>query len=1084
MEDDATLLDTNDSRLCESPAPRNGGAYCVGENTETRACLQAFCPVDGVWGSWSPWSACSSTCGAGLRHRSRKCDSPPPSNGGKPCPGEAMEDVLCEDLPLCPVNGGWSSWGPWSSCSRTCGAGSTQHRERKCDMPPPANGGRPCIGSESQVRACERKTCPINGGWGQWSAWSHCSKSCGGGIRRRTRQCNNPSPQFGGAPCQPQGGDSETTECQENPCPVNGEWSNWSSWSACVGRCGVGIQSRTRTCTEPAPSYGGHLCRGSAKDSRTCSLPFVDDSEPCPSASGSGSSVGANWSSWSAWSECVPDCSSTESESGDSGRRHRTRNCMILRDGKYVAAQSIRECEGHAEEVEKCYPPASSLLDCVDKNRPLYGNLIGELRGRLGGKPLTDIKIVGNWSATSSAATSFRIEFQNVPPEHSLCLQVLSEIASPVFWYAAGEIERASNGEYVTGRSGQFTWNSLGQFADGSNVRLELALRRVDSDDYGNEEKKAVVLRMETTVIGDCPIALRPDTVEDKDVPAWSAGAKVELSDFKEQIVQLDPSKGKLHVSCSRTYGVVDWTSGRRLIEPYGWNSDLTTSAGRRQRFLSQNLFVDRLFVFSDPAKGVISLTADTTISKVSGAVCPEGFEIVLARMDGRRQLLGAANLDYCRDVNECSSPDLNTCDQICENTSPGYSCKCHEGYRLSPDGRSCLDIDECTEGENAGVLVCPAGQRCVNKPGTFTCVPGCGEGLQFSASGDSCEVCCIADIDECRSGKDVCSGHKCINTYGGYVCSCRSGYELINNRCQDIDECKSGEARCRSNEACVNLPGLYECRQVCPRGYRYAGDLADGMPNCIDVDECHTNENICPAEAVCINEPGSFRCQCPDGQPPVKHSCLDINECQTSANTCNEGELCINIPGSHMCIKPDCPDSYHWDAGTQILCTESNLPCPKGARYADSVQYISVSIPKTNGTIGRNIMLRVVDWNQVQQGNCHYQLLDKANGTPVSHRSKNGVVYLIPDWTSPAFKAPGSEVIHASLDQSTPALYYLFFRVSCYEGLPWHVTTNPQDFDVYPVGRQLQQVPYGDDSKLIFQHSFYVYISISKYPF
>lgn len=91
-------------------------------------------------------------------------------------------------------------------------------------------------------------------------------------------------------------------------------------------------------------------------------------------------------------------------------------------------------------------------------------------------------------------------------------------------------------------------------------------------------------------------------------------------------------------------------------------------------------------------------------------------------------------------DVNECSSPDLNTCDQICENMSPGYSCKCHEGYRLSPDGRSCLDIDECTEGENAGVPVCPAGQRCVNKPGTFTCVPGCGEGLQLSPSGDACE--------------------------------------------------------------------------------------------------------------------------------------------------------------------------------------------------------------------------------------------------------------------------------------------------------------------------------------------------------
>ncbi|VUZ55036.1 unnamed protein product [Hymenolepis diminuta] len=1133
-------------RKCDSPAPKNGGAYCVGESTDTRACLQAFCPADGVWGAWTPWSSCSSTCGAGLRQRTRKCDSPPPSNGGKPCPGEAMQDVLCEDLPLCPVNGGWSSWGPWSSCSRTCGPASTQRRERKCDMPPPANGGRACIGPESQVRACERKNCPIDGGWGAWGPWSHCSKSCDGGIRRRTRQCNNPTPQFGGAQCE--GSDNESTKCQENPCPVNGEWSNWSSWSACVGRCGVGIQSRVRTCTEPAPSYGGHLCRGSAKDSRTCSLPYTDGDESCPSQPDVGS-AGASWSQWSGWSECLPDCSTTtEGKPGESGRRHRSRNCTILRDGKYVSAKSIRECEGHAEEFEKCYPPPGTSFECTDKNRPLFGKLIGEVRGRLGEKSLTGIEVVGNWSIASTEATSFKIEFKNVPPEHSLCLQVLSEMASPAFWYAAKEIESASNGEYVTSRNGEFTWNSLGQFADSSNVRLEQSLHRSD-DNFGNEREKGVILQMETTINGDCPISLRPDTIEDNDENAWSAGAKVELSDFKEQVVQLDPSKGKLHAFSSRTYGVVDWTNGRRLTEPYGWNSDVTASAGRRQRFLSQNLFVDGLTISSDPARGIITLTANTAISKVSGAVCPEGFEIVEARMDGRKQVLGSVNLDYCRDVNECISPRLNTCDQICENTSPGYRCKCHEGYRLSPDGRSCLDIDECTEGENAGILVCPAGQRCINKPGTFSCVQGCGEGLRLSASGDTCE-----DIDECRSGKDVCGvGHQCINTYGGYTCSCRPGFELINNKCVDIDECQTGEARCRNNEACVNLPGSFECRQVCPRGYRFAGELAGGAPNCVDIDECTTSENVCPVEAICINEPGSFRCQCSDGQAPVGHSCLglssracetgftwdplsgrcvdidecnpaygpnpcqyechntyggftcscppgyelnpvtnvckDVNECKTSANICNQGDLCINTPGSHICIKPDCPNNYQWDGNSQscrILCSDSDLPCPKGAKYADSVQYISVSIPRTNCTTGRNIMLRVFDSNQVQQANCHYQLLDKAANTPVNYRSKNGVVYLMPDWSSPAFTDATSEVLQATLDGSAQSLYYLYFRVSCYEGHPWYGMTDPQDFDVYPVGRRPFETEetYVDDSKLIFQHSFYVYISISKYPF
>ncbi|VDD77451.1 unnamed protein product [Mesocestoides corti] len=623
----------------------------------------------------------------------------------------------------------------------------------------------------------------------------------------------------------------------------------------------MGVQSRSRTCTEPVPSFGGHLCRGSAKERRTCSIPFVDDGEPCPRVLGGETGSGGastSWSTWSKWSECLVDCS-VDDDVGKSGQRRRTRNCMVERNGKRIAAQSLHQ------------------------NRLMFGNLIGEVRGRLGGKLLSGIKVVGNWSAVSTKATSFQIEFHNVPPEHSLCLQVLSEIVSPVFWYAAKEIEQASNGQYVTGRSGEFTWNSLGQFADSSSVRLEQLLRRADSGDHDAAKTNDVLLRLDTTIVGDCPIALRPDPIEDDSVVAWSAGAKVELNDFKEQIVQLDPSKGKLHASSSRTYGVVDWASGRRLLEPYAWNSEVATSAGRRQQFLSQNLFVDQLTVSSDPARGVIFVSADTAIAKVSGAVCPEGFEIVEARMDGRRQLLGGATLDYCRDVNECSSPRLNTCDQICENTAPGYRCKCHEGYRLSPDGRSCLDIDECSEGENAGRLVCPVGQRCVNKPGTFSCVQDCGEGFRLAAHGEGCE-----DIDECRFGKNVCGDHQCINTYGGYVCACRPGYELVNNQCQgrfwmyftppDVNECEKGEARCRGNEACVNLPGSYDCRKVCPRGFRFAGELASGVPNCIDIDECSTSENLCPPEATCVNEPGSFRCQCPDGRPPVGHSCLGAN--------------------------------------------------------------------------------------------------------------------------------------------------------------------------------------------------------------
>ncbi|XP_061471927.1 A disintegrin and metalloproteinase with thrombospondin motifs 12 isoform X2 [Rhineura floridana] len=41
----------------------------------------------------------------------------------------------------------------------------------------------------------------VNGGWGSWSTWSHCTRTCGAGIQAAERQCNHPEPQFGGKYC-------------------------------------------------------------------------------------------------------------------------------------------------------------------------------------------------------------------------------------------------------------------------------------------------------------------------------------------------------------------------------------------------------------------------------------------------------------------------------------------------------------------------------------------------------------------------------------------------------------------------------------------------------------------------------------------------------------------------------------------------------------------------------------------------------------------------------------------------------------------------------------------------------------------
>ncbi|KAJ8379622.1 hypothetical protein SKAU_G00004000, partial [Synaphobranchus kaupii] len=56
----------------------------------------------------------------------------------------------------------------------------------------------------------------VHGSWSSWSEFSPCSRTCGGGVISRRRQCNNPRPAFGGKPCE--GRDTEAGLCNRQPC--------------------------------------------------------------------------------------------------------------------------------------------------------------------------------------------------------------------------------------------------------------------------------------------------------------------------------------------------------------------------------------------------------------------------------------------------------------------------------------------------------------------------------------------------------------------------------------------------------------------------------------------------------------------------------------------------------------------------------------------------------------------------------------------------------------------------------------------------------------------------------------------------
>ena len=54
---------------------------------------------------------------------------------------------------------GWGHWSSWGDCSRSCGSGA-RFRTRRCDSPRPAYGGDHCVGDREEFKLCNVMDCP------------------------------------------------------------------------------------------------------------------------------------------------------------------------------------------------------------------------------------------------------------------------------------------------------------------------------------------------------------------------------------------------------------------------------------------------------------------------------------------------------------------------------------------------------------------------------------------------------------------------------------------------------------------------------------------------------------------------------------------------------------------------------------------------------------------------------------------------------------------------------------------------------------------------------------------------------------
>ncbi|XP_032434339.1 hemicentin-1 [Xiphophorus hellerii] len=196
------------------------------------------------------------------------------------------------------------------------------------------------------------------------------------------------------------------------------------------------------------------------------------------------------------------------------------------------------------------------------------------------------------------------------------------------------------------------------------------------------------------------------------------------------------------------------------------------------------------------------------------GCACPRGY---------RSQGVGLP----CLDIDECSQTP-NPCAHQCRNVPGSFRCLCPPGTLLLGDGRSCAGLERgqiFTNGTRVRArlrpqLVSTLGRPIISRSNGASRITRQSCPVGYTSRDGAC-----VDVDECLL-KKPCQ-HECRNTVGSFHCLCPAGYKLLPNgrSCKDIDECVEQGIQCGLSQMCFNTRGGYQCLDTpCPTSYQSGG--------------------------------------------------------------------------------------------------------------------------------------------------------------------------------------------------------------------------------------------------------------------
>ncbi|XP_058855652.1 A disintegrin and metalloproteinase with thrombospondin motifs 9-like [Acipenser ruthenus] len=221
-------------------------------------------PQKFFWDPYGPWQECSKRCQGERKRRplcSRESDRVVVSD--QRCLGSLRPPLVTEPCNTeCEIR--WHI-ARKHECTAQCGPGyrtreiycakhsRSEEKTEKIDDRYCSNQRKP-----DETEACQGE-CNV-GGW-QYSSWTECSKSCGGGTQRRGAVCvSSLGSVLDDSKCSQQN-KLVTQKCNEFVCP---QWKT-GDWSECLVTCGKGYKHRQTWCQFGEDRLNDRLCDSSSK---------------------------------------------------------------------------------------------------------------------------------------------------------------------------------------------------------------------------------------------------------------------------------------------------------------------------------------------------------------------------------------------------------------------------------------------------------------------------------------------------------------------------------------------------------------------------------------------------------------------------------------------------------------------------------------------------------------------------------------------------------------------------------------------------------------------------------------------------